>query len=74
MARPLTAWIVNEVDRQFALGYIIAGLGWDAPALFASMVDDTLELVIGVLGRARSTVLVKGANTTLRAFGASNLL
>lgn len=74
VARPLAARLRHKVDRQLAPRHVVARLRRDAPAHPAAVVEEALQLRVGVARRARRAALVKGADAALRAARARQLL
>lgn len=74
VAVTFAARLANVVDSKFALANIVTGLGRNRATLSALVVNQALDLVIGVLGGTRSTVLIEGTNAALRTVRAGDLV
>lgn len=74
MAVAFAAGVRNVVDSKLAVIDVVARLSRHAATATAAMVKELLDLVVGVAGGPRSTLLVEGAKASLRAVRAGNLL
>lgn len=73
MAVAVAAGLLAIVDAQNAISGVL-GVNLDGSAALASAIDKLLDLVEGLLGRARRTLLVKGTEAVAGAASARNEL